>query len=144
MSKSRYLLCALSLLILISLAGCVGIGGMTFSPQSSITQDTRSKAEIVKSYGTPSKIEKISEYEENLVFDSGLRWSGCIVIIGVVIPIPMPLMVPSGRNRTTFHIKNDQAVEMSSSFNKDSLCFAGYAMMNEGIGAGRFTFECSK
>lgn len=94
----------LCLLMLISLIGCVGIGGMTFSPQSDVSQDTRSKAEIMKSYGTPSKIEKISEFEENLVYDTGLRWSGCIVIVGVVIPVPVPLIVPCGRNRTTFHI----------------------------------------
>ena len=127
-----------------SLAGCVGIGGMTFFPTSDVSKDDRTKAEIIKSRGIPTEIEKISEFEENLVYDTGMRWSGCIVIVGVVIPVPVPLMVPSGRNQTTFHLRNDQVLEIKDSSNKNSFCFAGYAMLNEGSGAGKFTFECTK
>lgn len=109
----------------ICLSGCAGLGVVAFGDEESTIANPRisvekggldsedrsapwTKAEdLLKSWGTPDKLEQTNTKTQLWTYHLGIRWNG-IVVVAVIIPIP--LIVPVGSDYIEFRIENDWVV----------------------------------
>lgn len=104
------------------LCGCVGIGVLypkdyptTDNPDVSViaghysshkTSYSLDCTEVIRKWGEPSQTYKNNE-ETLLVYKHGITWAGIMPIIGVPIPIALPV----GRKSTSLVCKGDQVIK---------------------------------
>lgn len=102
MNLTPRIFCSLALICLLS--NCVGIG-LIYPTKDIYERKFKSEKEDVS---RPYKIKKISESSEIWIYkDDGFKWAGVFLIVGV----PIPLAIPVGKNKTYLFFENDLIVK---------------------------------
>lgn len=141
MKKSFFLLICVQLL----LSGCVGAGFLVSYSSSKTDEYLKSKDELVKSQGKPIKVNRISDFEEVLVYKSdSWNWIGIMPYISIGIPIPIPLFISTGYKTFEYHVRNDMVFEIVIKQTSQKNCFTGYGLINEASSNTKFYFECDR
>jgi len=118
MSASSTLLLAL----LIAPSGCLGVAsfgnhyGSTSTPRISrkpgllldgsdahVVSDT----EVRRAWGEPDEVTRPGDGTELWTYVGGLRWNGVVLL---VVFVPIPLLVPVGREQVTIRFRSGEAV----------------------------------
>jgi hypothetical protein len=68
-----------------------------------VTEET-----LLRRMGEPDERLILSETKETWVYDRGLRWNG----VALLVIIPIPLILPVGRDSDTFHMENGIATSV--------------------------------
>ncbi len=114
----------LLLTTLVFLQGCIGagvIGNVTATIQNPLigpekgtlrpengNQPWINADELIRYWGPPDKVKMIAPGLEIWKYNFGLRWNG-IGIMAVVLPVP--IMLPVGRNFIEFKVKDNRIIE---------------------------------
>ena len=111
------------------LQGCVGLAVGTYGTfedeKSSVSISSKrnelsygsnattvTKETLVSSWGEPDAIERIGSCEV-VTYHDGYSWSG---VGAFVVFLPVPLMVPSGKDESRFYFVDDQFVRLVSEY----------------------------
>lgn len=122
------------LFLCLFLTGCIGVEMQTFHSGTEFSDRTGDReydteGEVIRRNGEPSEIMKISDKEEiYLYYNLGLGWTGFVPIIWVsVIPVPMPLVIPTRKNYTEYHLVSGvvQSVTTHTTIGTDTACIFG-------------------
>ena len=122
--------------MLMMLSGCVGIGVLypqdsatTDNPHVSIirgyysadkTPDSIDCMEVIRRWGEPSKTYRDGE-TSTLVYKEGLVWAGVMPIIG----IPIPIAVPVGRKSTSLVCRGDDVIKAMQTETRLAAAYCG-------------------
>lgn len=90
------------ILMAINLTSCVGYSVLSEINASFNKYDAKDKSGILKILGKPAKIEFMNG-KENWIYNDNLSFRG--IVIGLIIPLP--LIIPTGFNKTIFEFEND-------------------------------------
>ena len=60
-------------------------------------------SDVVAEWGKPDDIVIVNDKSKKLIYKKGLRWKGIVIIIG----IPIPLSIPVGHKTITFNFENN-------------------------------------
>jgi len=112
----------LLLALLTASPGCLGVAsfgnrsGSTSTPQISskpgrLLEDTASHVvtdtEVRSAWGEPDEVTSLGDGTERWTYVGGLRWNGVVL---VVVIVPIPLLIPVGREQVTFRFRGGESV----------------------------------
>ncbi len=125
-----------TIVILMSVSGCVGIGMIHSSYKTEnislcqpsdkkvtgcITQQELTPQKLLTLRGSPIS-DKIVQGYRNISYDNGVReWRGILIFVG----LPIPLLAPVGRNTTSYIFDKDKLIEVGSTYSKESMVVCG-------------------
>ena len=116
------------LLFALVLPGCVGVGIVGSTRRERRLKDVFFREVqpihtqvVLDRYGEPDRVEKAADGTEVWTYKSHVRWSG--VVLCVVIPIP--LVLPVGRESTSFTVRDGVVVSASQVVGTTTLYIAG-------------------
>jgi hypothetical protein len=138
----------LLLTALVFFQGCIGagvIGNITATIQNPLigpekgtlrpengNQPWINSDELIRYWGPPDKVKMIAPGLEIWKYNFGLRWNG-VGIMAVILPVP--LMLPVGRNFIEFKVKDNRIIEAKTKngwIRLGALC--GYVIVPENPG----------
>lgn len=93
------------------------------------------KSQLLGAWGAPNNVTRNGDIEYLQYKQRGLAWAG---IVPVVI-IPLPLVVPVGKNGVIFGFNNEQLISVKSQSRHGILALCGMFLMDEPSG---FKFGC--
>jgi len=128
----------------ITLSGCFGVG-VDFLGEKNIVNNKggTSKDDLIRIYGKPNLINKISDKEEILVYNNGLGWGGVMPYVSILIPIPVPILVPTHHNWSEYHISNNIVITETLHYTGNTNYFCGFTPEDEGS-LGHPHFLCGR
>lgn len=127
----------IAVLCSLCLTGCCGIGVMSFlSMENELKTDFFTKEQLLNKRGTPDKIIRISDTEEDLIYSNGVGWSGLVPYVALGLPIPVPLSIPTHSKYIKYHVISNFVQAKTEKDTKISGCFIGYVADIEGAGTG--------
>lgn len=94
-----------------------------------------SKSDVIEIWGKPDNKEVRGSVEYWRYKQEGLAWAGVIPMI----VIPIPLVVPVGRNSVTLGFNGNELVSATSQYRDGSLAVCGVFLMDQPSG---FKFGC--
>ena len=106
----------------LSMQGCVGgsvIGNQTATRKNPVISSSKGRiadmvvaktpisvTKLLDYWGSPDRTERISLTREKWTYNSGFRFNGLILMVG----LPIPLCVPVGQNYIAFTIENGNVI----------------------------------
>ena len=78
--------------------------------------------DVIELWGEADKIET-TQKGKKLIYFRGLNWKGAIVYIGIPVA---PLIFPFGRNKTILTFENNQLIDATQNYNRNSFYGCAY------------------
>jgi hypothetical protein len=112
----------LLLALLIASPGCLGVASFGNHSGSASTPQISSKpghllegsaahvvsdTEVRSAWGEPDEVTSLGDGTEQWTYVGGLRWNGVVL---VVVFVPIPLLVPVGREQVTIRFRGGESV----------------------------------
>lgn len=126
----------MTMTLITSLSGCgLAVGVVISKPETRIEEcKFKNKAELIQQRGIPTTVDKISELDEIYYYNADIGWTGVVPVIYALIPVPVPLLLPTRKNGYEYHIHREEIVSAKQTYTEELSCFWGYATLNEGVG----------
>ncbi len=101
--------------------GQFGLGGKGFVNE--YKPETLTADQLIEVWGQPDKKYSDNDFEIWRYNKSGLAWAG---IMPVIVIIPIPLLVPTGKHYTNFKVQNNVILSATENIRTGSLAFCGF------------------
>jgi hypothetical protein len=117
--RGRALRVLIAVLSAWTLPACIGVGYLSTAHQTGLSPDMHRpfigggprevyQVMLEDALGEPDERSVADNGDETWTYDRGLRWNGALLFA----VIPVPLLVPVGRNRDTYHIRDNEVIRV--------------------------------
>ena len=147
-----------SILICMTLSGCMALGVATFGSSHGEVNNPRAilawdgsrvipdwdcaepmpSARLLEEWGEPDSRQHLPGGSEHWTYVAGLRWAGAVIC---VVVLPLPLVLPVGRENVTFVIENRLVVGAESNTTQYG-AFCGVSWAPSIMHGGGWSAEC--